>query len=86
MQPADYLRLPYHRIIEPDEAGYWSARVPELDGVFSEGKTAAEAAQNLNAAMALWIHHELADGHHLPKPQGLHSPFHERASDRCTSC
>ncbi|MCY3646852.1 MAG: type II toxin-antitoxin system HicB family antitoxin [Chloroflexota bacterium] len=68
MQSADYLRFPYHRIIEPDEGGSWSAHVLELDGVFSEGKTAAEAAQNLNAAMALWIDHELAEGHPIPRP------------------
>ncbi len=69
MQSADYLRLPYHRIIEPDEGGYWSAHVLELDGVFSEGKTAAEAADNLNSAMALWIDHEFAEGRPIPGPR-----------------
>ncbi len=68
MQPADYLKLPYHRVIEPDEGGYWSAHVLEFDGVFSEGKTAAQAAENLNAAMELWIDHELAEGHATPSP------------------
>ena len=68
MQPADYLRLPYHRIIEPDESGYWSSHVVELDGVFSEGETAVQAAENLNVAMELWIDHELAEGHAIPGP------------------
>lgn len=68
MQTTDYLKLPYHRIIQPDESGLWSARVLELDGVFSEGDTAAEAAENLNAAMRLWIDHELATGHTVPMP------------------
>jgi predicted RNase H-like HicB family nuclease len=70
MQTTDYLALPYHRIIQPDESGYWSARVLELDGVFSEGDTAAEAAENLNVAMGLWIDHELAAGHAIPRPWG----------------
>lgn len=70
MQATDYLELPYHRVIQPDESGYWSARVLELDGVFSEGETAAEAAENLNIAMGLWIDHELAEGHAIPRPWG----------------
>ena len=68
MQSADYLRLPYSRIIEPDKGGFWSARVLELDGVFSEGASATEAAENLNVAMGLWIDHELAEGHPIPSP------------------
>ena len=70
MQTADYLDLPYHRVIQPDEGGYWSAHVLELDGVFSEGESAAEAAENLNVAMGLWIDHELAEGHAIPQPWG----------------
>ena len=68
MQTTDLLDLPYHRVIQPDESGYWSAGVLELDGVFSEGASAAEAAENLNVAMGLWIDHELAEGHPIPKP------------------
>ncbi len=70
MQTTDYLELPYHRVIQPDASGYWSARVLELDGVFSEGETAADAAENLNVAMGLWIDHELAEGHPIPRPWG----------------
>ena len=70
MQTTDYLELPYHRVIQPDESGLWSAHVLELDGVFSEGETAAEAAENLNLAMGLWIDHELAEGHDIPRPWG----------------
>ena len=66
MQPADYLKLPYHRVIQPDQGGYWSARVVELDGVFSEGK----AAENLNIAMELWIGHEPAEGARDSEPLG----------------
>lgn len=67
---ADYLHLPYHRVIQPDESGLWSAHVLELDGVFSEGETAAEAASNLDTAMSLWIEHELGMGHAIPEPWG----------------
>lgn len=68
MQLADYLRLPYHRVVRRDESGFWCAHVLELDGVFSEGETAAQAAENLNAAISLWIDHELAEGHPIPSP------------------
>ncbi len=67
---SEYLDLPYHRVIQPDESGFWSAHVLELDGVFSEGETAAEAAENLGLAMGLWIEHELAQGHPIPEPWG----------------
>ena len=70
MQTGDYLALPYHRIVQPDETGFWSARVLELDGVFSEGETAAAAAENLHVAMGLWIEHETEAGHPLPEPIG----------------
>ena len=67
---AEYLELPYHRVIQPDESGLWSAHVLELDGVFSEGETAEEVARNLNVAMGLWIEHELAHDHSIPEPWG----------------
>ncbi len=67
---AEYLELPYHRVIQPDESGLWSAHVLELDGVFSEGETAEEAARNLNVAMGLWIEHELAHENAIPGPWG----------------
>ena len=68
MQPGEYLKFPYHRVVQRDESGFWSAHVLELEGVFSEGETAAQAAENLNAAMELWIDHELAEGHPIPSP------------------
>lgn len=69
MRATDYLQLPYHRVVQRDESGFWSAHVLELDGVFSEGETAAQAAENLNVAMRLWIDHELATGHAIPSPR-----------------
>ena len=67
---SEYLDLPYHRVIQPDESGFWSAHVLEFDSVFSEGETAAEAAANLGMAMGLWIEHELAQGRPIPEPWG----------------
>ena len=81
MQTADYLQLPYHRIIQPDRSGYWSAHVLELDGVFSEGESAAEAAENLNVAMGLWIDHELAEGHPIPQWGADRSGRHVASSE-----
>ena len=67
---AEYLELPYHRVVQPDASGLWSAHVLELDGVFTEGATAAEAVANLGTAMSLWIEHELARNRPVPEPRG----------------
>ena len=67
---SEYLDLPYHRVIQPDESGAWSAHVLELDGVFAEGETDTAAAENLDTAMGLWIEHELARGNSIPEPRG----------------
>ena len=65
------MRLPYLRIIQADEDGY-SARVLELPGCFSAGDTAAEAADELEDAMRIWLEHELEAQHPIPEPLDLH--------------
>ncbi len=65
-----HLRLPYHRVFERDEDGTWSVEVLELDGVFSGGDSADEAATNLEEAMLLWIESELEEGRSIPQPWG----------------
>ncbi len=38
-------------ILEPGEDGFWIATIPEVPGAFSQGKTKAEARENVLSAM-----------------------------------
>ena len=40
---SEYLDLPYHRVIQPDESGFWSAHVLEFDGVSLHTRAATRA-------------------------------------------
>ena len=42
-------------VIEQDETGYYFAEVPALPGCFSQGKTIAEAKENIKEAIVGWL-------------------------------
>ncbi len=42
-------------VIEQDETGYYFAEVPALPGCVSQGKTIAEAKENIKEAIAGWL-------------------------------
>ncbi|MBC8184369.1 type II toxin-antitoxin system HicB family antitoxin [candidate division KSB1 bacterium] len=42
-------------IIEKDETGYYFAEAPALPGCLSQGKTIAEAKENIKEAIAGWF-------------------------------
>ena len=42
-------------IVERDESGYYVAEVPALPGCVSQGKTVAEAKENITEAIAGWL-------------------------------
>lgn len=68
-----YINLPYNYLIQPinDESGiYYYARVLELDGCQSTGKTFEEAYNNLKAAMGEWISLKMEKGNDIPLPCG----------------
>jgi len=44
-----------HVVLEEDEAGYFSAEVPALQGCFSQGKTREEAIANVKEAVEGWL-------------------------------
>lgn len=69
----DYMKLPYNYIVQPieDESGsYFYARVLELDGCQSTGKTFEEAYKNLKEAMRGWIETKIDGGFEVPLPVG----------------
>jgi predicted RNase H-like HicB family nuclease len=42
-------------VIEQDESGYYFAEVPALPGCVSQGKTIAEAKENIKEAITGWL-------------------------------
>jgi predicted RNase H-like HicB family nuclease len=54
--------------LSPEDGGGFLARVPDLPGCMSDGETAAEAAANVQDAIAVWIEAAEDLGHAIPKP------------------
>lgn len=42
-------------VVEPDEAGFHVARCPSLKGCWSQGRTKAEAVENIKEAILLYL-------------------------------
>lgn len=53
-------------ILHPGEDGYWVTECPSLPGCVSQGKTKAEAINNIKEAIDGWI--ETAQAHGQPVP------------------
>lgn len=53
-------------VIYPGQDGYWVAECPSLPGCISQGKTKAEAIENIREAIVGWI--ETAKSHGQPIP------------------
>ena len=54
-------------LIYPGEDGYWVVQVPSLPGCISQGKTKAEALENVKEAIALWIEDAQEHGESIPE-------------------
>lgn len=65
--PDDYLKLPYSRILIPDDGSY-AAEILEFSGCFSQGETPDEAIENLENAARSWIQVALVQGLEIPEP------------------
>ena len=68
----EYLRLPYTRTVVSDQGtrgeSLYLASIEELPGCQSHGATPAEALENLDDALALYIDSLLEDGIEPPLP------------------
>jgi antitoxin HicB len=64
----DYLKLPYARILIPEEDGRFSAEVLEFPGCYSQGNSAGEAFENLEKSATGWIESCLRLGQEIPPP------------------
>jgi predicted RNase H-like HicB family nuclease len=68
MTPADYLKLPYARLVFPEQDGSWSAELLEFRGCFTAGETAEEALQKIERVAESWILGMQAKGERIPDP------------------
>ncbi len=65
----DYLKRPYARVLTPDpEYGGYTAEILEFPGCVTEGDTADEALENLEAAAEGWIEAALNANQRIPEP------------------
>jgi predicted RNase H-like HicB family nuclease len=63
--------LDYPIVIEPlsaEDGGGFQARAPDLPDCMSDGETPAQAATNVQDAIAIWIEAAKDLGHAIPKP------------------
>jgi predicted RNase H-like HicB family nuclease len=63
-----FLKLKYPVELAEQEGGWYFARIPDLPGCMSEGKTPGEAVKNIEAARALWLEDALDSGVEIPLP------------------
>ena len=61
--------MKFRVVVEPDEDGVFVASVPSLPGCHSQGKTRAEAMENIREAMAVYV--ESLRAHGDPIPPGI---------------
>jgi predicted RNase H-like HicB family nuclease len=60
--------MKYRVLIEPDEDGVFVAEVPSLPGCVSQGRTRAEALENVREAIAAYLESLEAHGEPVPPP------------------
>jgi predicted RNase H-like HicB family nuclease len=58
----ELLLKPYVRVLVPEEDGGFSAAIPEFSGCFADGRSAKEAARNLERAAYSWLFAMLEGG------------------------
>jgi antitoxin HicB len=61
--------MKYRVLIEPDEDGVYVAEVPALPGCISQGRTRAEAIENIKEAIAAYL--ESLKAHDEPVPRTI---------------
>ncbi len=63
-----FLKLKYPVELAEQDGGWYFARIPDLPGCMSEGKTPDDAVKNVEKARALWLEDALESGVEIPLP------------------
>jgi len=64
-----YLKLKYPVQLEEQEGGWFFAKIPDLPGCMSDGRTSEEAMKNIAEAKALWLEGALESDFEIPLPK-----------------
>lgn len=67
MTPDDYMKLPYSRILIPDNGSYF-AEILEFPGCVAQGETPNEAFERLERVAVAWIQSVLDRDQEVPSP------------------
>jgi predicted RNase H-like HicB family nuclease len=68
MEPNEYLKKPYARLVLPEEDGSFRAEIVEFPGCIATGDTASEALAALEEVAFAWLQAALAKGQRIPEP------------------
>jgi predicted RNase H-like HicB family nuclease len=68
VKPADYLKLPYGRVIIPEPDGTFRAEIIEFPGCIAVGDTEGEARASLERVAESWLQATIAMGLRVPEP------------------
>lgn len=66
--PADYFKLPYSRVVVPEEDGTFRAEILEFPGCIATGDTEADALAALKDVALSWLESVAAMGKTIPEP------------------
>jgi antitoxin HicB len=64
----EYLKLPYARVIIPEDNGMFRAEIMEFPGCLAIGETAAIAFEKLEVVAESWVDAALEQGQSIPPP------------------
>jgi len=66
--PADYLKLPYGRVVVPEEDGSFRAEIVEFPGCIATADSSSEALQRLEGVAESWLQSVIDRGQNVPEP------------------
>lgn len=69
LKAADYLKMPYARLVTPDEDGTFFAEILEFPGCIATGDTREEALDSLEEVAIGWLEGMLASRQPIQPPQ-----------------
>jgi antitoxin HicB len=68
MEPAEFLKRPYARVVVPEADGSFTAEILEFPGCVASGDTPAEALSNVEEVALDWVAATLEQGQDVPEP------------------
>ena len=66
--PADYFKLPYSRVVVPEDDGTFRAEIQEFPGCIATGDTEVDALAALKDVALSWLESVAAMGKAIPEP------------------